>query len=878
MPLVHISRPIQVHFFAASLVVLFGASSWAAELVQLTPQNWDEFAPAGKEVDCIYGDYVLRNDRIVAVVAQPRADRHANLTVHHVGGAVIDLSLRSDGDKPAGDVREVDGTLGAWETNDQLSAFYPHAGAFRWQMAEQPSQNGEAQEASLRLVGVPVERSVVGDVDALQIELAYKLRDGDDVLTVESKIKNQAQQASTFALEDSIRVDGEFESNFDEGLGVFTTHDSYWGQAYGIAPANEGLQVGKSNSPSGRTGLRLFYQPVGGASDSGGEKISIDGEDIFVLNRCVFPGPHLAGVVETARRLAGQELVESTFDVVDAHGPVSHALVSLTDADGAAYASGRTDQRGRLELALPPGKYTIAAHSPAHRTRKLAIDASNSAAHRVELDQPGQVVAKIVDEQGGPIPCKVEFRGRGETEDPNFGPDSAVHGVRNLYYSPSGEFRIGLIPGDYDVVVSHGPEFDAIQTTISVNAGVETPLEGTLIRSVDTADWISSDFHSHASPSGDNTASQRGRVLNLLAEHIEFAPCTEHNRISSYVPHLQFFGLEAAMATCPGIELTGSPLPLNHQNAFPLVHKPRTQDGGGPVTDVNPIVQIERLAMWDDGSDKLVQTNHPNIVQMLGDKDQDGQADGGFEPMFHTMDVIEVHPPGDILVKPDALPANAREPGNVIFNWLQLLNLGYRIPGVVNTDAHWNFHGSGWLRNYIQCSTDDPGQASIDELVDAAEAGRMVMSNGPFLEVTAVDASNPERPAGPGDDIAAATGDVRLHIRVQCPNWFAVNRVQVLINGRPASSLNWTARSDRKKFNSGPLVFDESVELTLEKDAHLIVVAAGEGEQLGVVAGPAAGETMPVAVANPIFVDVDGGGFQANGDMLDLPLPIEEPQ
>jgi molybdopterin-containing oxidoreductase family iron-sulfur binding subunit len=29
---------------------------------------------------------------------------------------------------------------------------------------------------------------------------------------------------------------------------------------------------------------------------------------------------------------------------------------------------------------------------------------------------------------------------------------------------------------------------------------------------------------------------------------------------------------------------------VNHQNAFPLLFKPRTQDGGAPVTDQNPEV------------------------------------------------------------------------------------------------------------------------------------------------------------------------------------------------------------------------------------------------------------------------------------------------
>jgi hypothetical protein len=33
---------------------------------------------------------------------------------------------------------------------------------------------------------------------------------------------------------------------------------------------------------------------------------------------------------------------------------------------------------------------------------------------------------------------------------------------------------------------------------------------------------------------------------------------------------------------------------------------------------------------------------------------------------------------------------------------------------------------------------------------------------------------------------------------------------------------------------------------------------------------------MPIAVSNPIFVDVDGGGFQPNGDDLGVPLPIED--
>ena len=38
--------------------------------------------------------------------------------------------------------------------------------------------------------------------------------------------------------------------------------------------------------------------------------------------------------------------------------------------------------------------------------------------------------------------------------------------------------------------------------------------------------------------------------------------------------------------------------------------------------------------------------------------------------------------------------------------------------------------------------------------------------------------------------------------------------------------------------------------------------------------GEERGKLAPVAVIPLIFVDVDGNGFQANGDDLDRPLPV----
>ena len=64
---------------------------------------------SGKEVDWIYGDYLMKNDQITVVIAAPIATRDANLTVRNIGASILDLSLNEP-------------------SNDQLSALYSDDG------------------------------------------------------------------------------------------------------------------------------------------------------------------------------------------------------------------------------------------------------------------------------------------------------------------------------------------------------------------------------------------------------------------------------------------------------------------------------------------------------------------------------------------------------------------------------------------------------------------------------------------------------------------------------------------------------------------------------------------------------------------------------
>ena len=109
---------------------------------------------------------------------------------------------------------------------------------------------------------------------------------------------------------------------------------------------------------------------------------------------------------------------------------------------------------------------------------------------------------------------------------------------------------------------------------------------------------------------------------------------------------------------------------------------------------------------------------------------------------------------------------------------------------------------------------------------------------------------------------------------MQCPNWLDVNRVQVFLNGRPDAKLNFTRRTTPDRFQNDVVKFEAHLPLKLEGDTHVIVATTQEEGLVGRVMGSQWGSLPPAAVSNPIFVDVDGGGFKANGDLLDVPLPI----
>ena len=152
------------------------------------------------------------------------------------------------------------------------------------------------------------------------------------------------------------------------------------------------------------------------------------------------------------------------------------------------------------------------------------------------------------------------------------------------------------------------------------------------------------------------------------------------------------------------------------------------------------------------------------------------------------------------------------------------------------------------------------------------------MTTGPFLEAKLQIGSGDsvvEYISGEDARVDPSSPASRLWIRVQCPNWFDINRVQVFANGRPLEQLNFTRKTHPHMFSDTHVRFEQKIELPkFERDTHIIVATIGEGLTLGPVMGPESGKLPPVAVSNPIFIDTDGSGFQANGDDLGVPFML----
>jgi len=784
--------------------------------------------PRGKEADGIVGDFILRNDKVEAVISQNAPFRKANMgtfwgTGGTTQGCLYDLDLRG-------------------ADNDQITIFAPLGlrGGVSYVRVAEGRPEGE----------VAVETVITAAKGAgLYTKHLYRIRDGWSGVMITTLLRNETK------LERKVKLNDSWTKFGSEG----SAGDIRWADS--VDPAD---------------GRGYAYRWDWKDGKKPGEITLAAGQEITVERFLAVGSSPLSAVGEILKR-SGNTGSLSGKAVAAGDEKVSGVQI-LAKVNGGS-VSGYTEVDGSFSFSLPKGKtydLTFKDIGRVTQTEVFDLNDGDSVGNEISLPSQSAVVFDIKDGNGVSIPCKVQFNGSGNTKAPNLGPNNRAHGCVDQYQSERGDFRVPVPPGTYRIVVTHGMEFSHIEREVNVGPGKSVGFEGVLKRVVDTSGWVSTDYHNHSTPSGDNTCGTADRVINMAAEHLEFVPTTEHNRLFDWTPTIASLGLESFMSTVPGIELTGSGA---HFNAFPYKPDPRKQDGGAPQWFKDPrLTAITLRHLQDSDPDRWVHINHPSMEENFVDWNGDGLIDGGYANLGSMLDGLETqnYLRNDILADAPYRIDKKLGPGGRVryireFIWLQILNQGHRVWGIAVSDAHTvHGNGAGGWRTYVKSSTDDPPKVDWRELVRNSKSGQMILTNGPYLEVSTSSG------VLAGGDLRASGGEVNMKVKVQCTDWIDIDRVQVLVNGQQRKDLNFTRKDNKEMFLDGTVKFDQEIKVKLNQDAHLIVVAYGEGFNLSKGYGSSTQSSMnPCAYNNPIFVDVDGGGFKPNGDTLGYPLPVK---
>lgn len=819
-----------------SFVMLLGwtvdAQRGSVEAFEIDRHNVDQM-PSGKEADGLPGDFVLRNDKIHALISGAQPFRRANMTTDYASvlqGSLYDLDIRGAG-------------------NDQLTVLRP-GGQTGYISRVAVTEDGSSGFAAVEAVRTA---AMSGGVYTRH---EYRLEPGWQYLLVSSTYRNESQSQAT--IEPRATWKGLESEQLVGAVRVGDSVDPFDKRGYAVAPAEPG------NIP----------ETV---------KLRAGEEQTFRIRIAVADSPLAAyGVLATESGPTGQ--ISGTVRDGKQSPAIHGKLLATLDGQEVPHYP---DSDGRISFRLPAGSHTLRFVDIGRNPVERQVSLAQGETTRLDLvvSEASAINIAIRDSQGNPSPGKVQFIGVDGTATPNFGTDYRAHGGNHQYQTHDGRVTQQVPAGSYLLRVTRGPEYDLVEERVQVEDGQTVAVEATLSRSVDTTGWVSTDYHAHSTPSGDNYCNTRDRIINFAAEHIEFAPTTEHQRLYDWTPQIEQLGLGNHIKTVPGIELTGSG---QHFNSFPFEPDPLSQNGGAPLWHFDPRINAITLRNWGTptlaggsridpaanarnrvrlfggGPDRWVQANHPDVGSVFFDRNRDGIADGGFKSLEELIDAAEVWSAEILNLSPRY---GTREGPNRTFGWLQMLNQGRHVWCVAVSDAHRIFgNGVGGWRTYVPSLTDSPAEIDHEEIIRNSKAGRMMITNGPFLEVTTADGL-------PIGSSVIREGSIDLQVRVQTPNWLEIDRVQVLVNGRQPEEYDFRKSDAPGKFQDGVVNFDETIRVALQQDAHLIVVAIGEKSDIekGWGLNPY-GQMHPVAYTNPIYVDVDGNGFQPNGDTLGHPL------
>jgi hypothetical protein len=746
----------------------------------------DQVPLTGPRVDAHAGDWLLENAGSVAVVS--------------AHGRIIDLGPRGGRDELVG-VEPV--------------AFLGFDGAHVEVDSIEPVADGHALHIVRRVLEKPL---------LLHIFVSFT----GDRLRIESAVTASAPLTAPIAVTLGERVEWGNVPTWAEGQGFVTRGGAFRTDFL----AREAYGVGYAVCPEGARMLAKFSAPDSGFFEeaSTGETPEIVPTDAPTSRRSILV-THTTGSLGAAALAClarpGNQRVRMPAGL-PADARVEIGRCATAGHAGSIYARFHPGDGEHGELTLPEGCFQMRLVAPGHASTGWSpLDGSA----RLALLPSGTLRFATVDKGGKAMPARVLVRGQKGTADPDWGTDADRGAAINVVHAETGAGERPVPPGKYTVTIDRGFEYTAVERDVEIVAGKAVEVHAELERVVDTKGWIAADLHLHAMPSPDAPQPLEDRVRALVATGVEVGVATDHNKVTDYKPAIRALKVGGYLASIVGDEITTRDSAFGHFNAFPL------PAGSAPIhykgTTPKAIFAGARAA-GTLGQDTLVQVNHPRMggigyFDLLRFDREDIAGWARRVPLadlsFNAMEVFN----GDHY----ALIHKVEE---VMRDWYALLDAGYRITATGNSDSHrLTFHEAGVPRNLVAVANDDPAAFDERAFVEAVRKGRVVVSSGPFIRLTAGG-------KGIGDTIGAGTVDIS--IEVDAPPWVDVDKVELVRRGDVIGT--WSA-----PFAKGPHRFETHTDRPLVKGDWILVVARGTKPMSYLYRAGA----KPFAFTNPIWVE-----------------------
>lgn len=921
------------------------------------------------------GDYLLENDKVRVVVQRPlRA-----IGPLPYGGVIIDADLK----RPASETgRDQLGKVGL------VYQFGRTINATNVEVLKDGSSGGYAviaatgDDALNDFINLP---NVIGDlVPGVQLVKSpdepvslyattyYVLSPGESRVRMLTAFCNTSSDNVVMAVGDLVDQGGSTDffnpAGCTNGMGspTCTVDPSPWFgfQGDAVAYAVRGFTFGNPAVAETQNALLSVTGVVGtiaGGKDQSGLLAWLDpaatsrpgafgilAQDQRSYVRDLHIGKDLADISSQFLALDGATKARLDITLSDSGGaPVREGRVAvISAADDAQKTLVITDDDGKGRVDLPPGNYRLFAGRPGAAIAAptvATVPSTGQVSAALTLGPSRTLKVHVEDSAGGGLPSKVvvvcpagscQF----ETEAYRhfFDVDSLPSNVAAMAFAGAdGVATVPLPPGNYEVFVSHGPEYSAWPDTfpsrgerVDLNAG-DVTLSATLVKVVDTAGWVSADLHVHAVNSADSSLPNRLRVLSFAAEGTDVLVSTDHDVLTDYAPFVAELNLQAHVSTMVGCEVT--PFDFGHHNAFPLQRDDSSPNGGafdwagGDGPTLRPEQLYSGLKSQYPGA--VVQMNHPRSGAMNLLKVDTATLATHADPAKFRMAPAPDATPNDTKLLSDNFDAIEVMTGagfnNASMNdWMTLLSRGSVKSATAVTDSHRAYAATvGYGRTWVKTGTDAPADFNQSVFADAVRAHQVVGGNGPFIRFTAQRLSSADAPLGAPVEVGGtaavtpASGEkLELTVDVQAPEWMRFTSIELYTHTAGREAVNGVANADwptsrilqSKVINPSAIALEPvpgsvnarrvhvTERFTVSPTADTWYVAFVRSSNAGSPLFPLAlngvscasgtcttSPRYPFAYTNAILVDADGSGryddYPLTGQPLSAPLPVVPP-